>query len=77
MAKKPTEILGTTSTGKVVYKPVTKSPNMDNIDVYRKIQARYPGWTKADHAEAEKILTDAGLRGWAYVHWDLGRFTNA
>lgn len=71
MAKAAPKILGYTRSGKPVLAPTTKAPNTDDIVVFHKTRAKFPGWTKADHMDASDILARAGSR-WSSIHWDIG-----
>lgn len=86
-APKPGQLLGHTASGKPVVVPKgVGAPDTNDILVFRKTKARFPGWTKGDHMEASHLLERAGevatatgdgklarrLSRWSSVHWDIG-----
>ena len=95
MAKTPAQLdadikaqlgLGQTRSGKTIPLPTKRPPqNMNDVAVFRRVRSRFKGWTKADHADAERVYHKAAndeghygtnailYRSWAAAHWDLGR----
>ncbi len=76
-------ILGYTQSGKPVYEPTRGAPNTNDVVVFQRTKAKYPGWTKADHMDAEWLMVNAVetdmdpkiralCRRWIGVHWDIG-----
>jgi hypothetical protein len=53
-------ILGYTRTGKPVIEPTRGAPDTNNADVFRRTKAKFPGWTKGDHMDAEQLLLERG-----------------
>ena len=55
--------------------PTRGAPDTNNVDVFLRTKAKFPGWTKADHMDAAKLLEMTpgkhNMR-WASVHWDIG-----
>lgn len=90
---KPGQALGRTTSGKIVEAPRRRgAPDTNDIVVFRRTKARFPGWTRGDHMEAAEILRQASeaaeangdrslastLSRWSSVHWDIGgRWTSS
>lgn len=81
------QLLGKTASGKLVHAPRRSgAPDTNDVLVFRKTKAKFPGWTKGDHMDAARLLGTAaqaaeaaGSRGlastfsrWASTHWDVG-----
>jgi hypothetical protein len=82
-----TKILGHTASGKPVPLPTRGSPDTNDVMKFRKTKAKFPGWSKADHMDASRLLYLAAenaaravggdaiarrYQGWSAVHWDIG-----
>jgi hypothetical protein len=88
MATKKTlpELVGYTTSGKPVFLPSTRAPNTNDVVVFQRTKAKFPGWTRRDHMDAENLLIERSRREaregsamladrlarWASVHWDIG-----
>ena len=81
----PALILGYTRTGKPVAQPSRGAPNTNDVVVFRRTKAKFPGWTKGDHMDASQMLLARGeilaaenpriaswCTRWSSVHWDIG-----
>lgn len=81
------KILGHTQSGKPVPTPTRGAPDTNDVMVFRKTKAKFPGWTRADHMDASRLLDLAAeeaerqigggslaqrYRRWSAVHWDVG-----
>jgi hypothetical protein len=78
MPSKP-NILGHTRIGKPVIEPMRGAPNTNDVTVFHHTKAKFPGWTKADHMDAARLLEGHGAGNprshsmrWSSVHWDIG-----
>ncbi len=84
LSNKP--MLGYTASGKPIPAPARAgAPNTNDVTVFQKTKAKFPGWTKADHMDAARLCDQTAelvaadnpklaktLRKWSTVHWDIG-----
>jgi hypothetical protein len=64
MATKKTlpELVGYTTSGKPVFLPSTRAPNTNDVVVFQRTKAKFPGWTRRDHMDAENLLIERSRR---------------
>ncbi len=80
-------LLGYTESKKPVHAPARAgAPDTNNVDVFIKTKAKFPGWTKADFIDASNLYDLAQLAAessgdrklartlarWQEVFWDIG-----
>lgn len=53
-------LLGYTRTGKPVFEPTRGAPDTNAITAFHRTKAKFPGWSKADHMDAEQLLLERG-----------------
>ncbi len=56
-------LLGHTASGKPVNASARPGvPNTNDVAVFHRVKAKYPGWTRADHMDAANIFGEAAQR---------------
>ena len=80
-------LLGYTESGKAVHVPTRAgAPDTNDVVVFKKTKARFPGWTEADFMDAAHLYDAASeaayavgekklahdLKRWHSVFWDIG-----
>jgi hypothetical protein len=53
-------LLGYTRTGKPIFEPTRGAPKTNDVAVFRRTKAKFPGWTRGDHMDAEQLLLERG-----------------